>query len=58
MLEIFIEFMDQQLYYEGFTAELLQDDPARFRFEYEEFRKLYEEICPWNGTGAILLSNP
>ena len=42
MIEIFTEFLDQQLYYEGFTAELLHDDLERFQFEFSEFKKLYE----------------
>lgn len=51
-IEVFTEYMDEQLYYEGFTDELLLNDPERFRFEYSEFVKLYEDICPCNGSGA------
>ncbi len=42
MIEIFTEFMDHQLYYDGFTAELLHNDPERFRFEFGIFCDLYE----------------
>lgn len=41
MLEIFTEFMDLQLFYEGFTADLIANDPVRFQFEFAEFEKLY-----------------
>ncbi len=40
LMEIFRELMDQ-IYYPGYTDEVLAEDQELFEFEYEQFLKCY-----------------
>jgi hypothetical protein len=40
MIDAFEELLDQ-LYWSGFSAQLKQDDPDRYQWEYLEFCELY-----------------
>jgi hypothetical protein len=40
MYELFIELMNQ-IFWEGYAEQLAQDNPAEFRFEFDEFLNAY-----------------
>jgi hypothetical protein len=40
IVEIFIEMMDQ-IYYEGYTEDLIASDPMKFDWELKEFQALF-----------------
>gem|GEM_PF-536007 len=41
MYEQFIELTDQ-IFWDGYAAKLAAEDPAKFRFEFNEFLNTYE----------------
>ena len=40
IVEIFTEMMDQ-IYYEGYTEDLIASDPMKFDWELKEFQALF-----------------
>ena len=40
LLEMFTELMDQ-IYFPGFTEDVLAGDPERFNFEFNQFKEAY-----------------
>ena len=40
IVEIFTEMMDQ-IYYEGYTQDLIDSDPQKFDWELKEFQALF-----------------
>ena len=40
IVEIFTEMMDQ-IYYEGYTQDLIDSDPLKFDWELKEFQALF-----------------
>jgi len=40
ILEIFTDYLDH-IYFEGFTENLMSDDPERFRAEFQQFKEDY-----------------
>ncbi|MET4082955.1 hypothetical protein ABIB40_002922 [Pedobacter sp. UYP30] len=41
MIEVFIEVTDQ-IFWEGYTEQLAENDPQRFQMELDEFLKQYK----------------
>ena len=42
IVEIFTEMMDQ-IYYEGYTQDLIDSDPQKFDWELKEFQALFSK---------------
>ena len=42
IVEIFTEMMDQ-IYYEGYTQDLIDSDPLKFDWELKEFQALFSK---------------
>jgi len=42
IVEIFTEMMDQ-IYYEGYTEDLIASDPMKFDWELKEFQALFSK---------------
>jgi hypothetical protein len=42
IIEIFSEMMDQ-IYYEGYTEDLIASDPIKFDWELKEFQALFSK---------------
>ena len=42
IVEIFTEMMDQ-IYYEGYTQDLIDSDPKKFDWELKEFQALFSK---------------
>jgi hypothetical protein len=42
IVEIFTEMMDQ-IYYEGYTQDLIASDPKKFDWELKEFQALFSK---------------
>ena len=42
IVEIFTEMMDQ-IYYEGYTEDLIASDPIKFDWELKEFQALFSK---------------
>jgi hypothetical protein len=42
IVEIFSEMMDQ-IYYEGYTEDLIASDPIKFDWELKEFQALFSK---------------
>ena len=42
IVEIFSEMMDQ-IYYEGYTEDLIASDPQKFDWELKEFQALFSK---------------
>lgn len=40
MYELFIELTDE-LFWPGYAQQLAQDDPRKFKLEYEDFLRIY-----------------
>ena len=43
--EMFVKEMDS-LYYEGYALDIAKEDPKRYDFEYQQFRRVVKSIVP------------